>query len=458
MKLPMLLAALLCVAVPAHAVGETASAPAQSSPAATSLDELLQQVKASQGEEGRRNRSREQRFLAEKSRQQALLSRARDELNRTRAKSDRLKAIFESNEDELAELTELLHQRTGTLGEVFGVVRQSAGDLKAVLSDSLVSAQYGERLAPVESLANSKALPTVHQLETLWYTLLQEMTESGKVVNFNADVIGADGISRRQAVTRVGTFTAVSDGSYLNFLAETGQLITLSRQPGQPHRSLAEDIGQANSEVAPMTIDPTRGAILGMLVQSPGPMERVQQGGVIGYIILALGLAGMLVGAERFWRLSRTGSKIRHQLEAPDIPMENNPLGRVLRVFADNRSEDPETLELRLDEAILRETPSLSRGVRIVKLLAAIAPLLGLLGTVTGMIGTFQAITLFGTGDPKLMAGGISQALVTTMLGLIVAVPLLFMHAGIAARSQRFIQILDEQSAGLIARQLERKP
>lgn len=445
---------LLCIGL---GLGSLNSAMADTGKSAASLDELLRQVKASQGEEGRRNKAREQRFLAEKSQQQTLLKQAEAELVRTQAESDRLKSLFESNEEKLAELTEILHQRTGTLGEVFGVVRQSAGDLKAVISDSLVSAQHTGRVPPVENLANSRALPTVSELETLWYTLQQEMTESGKVVTFNADVIGVDGVSRQRPVTRIGTFTAVSDGKYLNYLAETGQLITLSRQPGQPHSSLAQDIGQLSAGVGPMTIDPTRGSILGMLVQSPSALERVQQGGVIGYIILALGLLGILVGTERFWRLSRIGSKIRQQLEAPDKPQENNPLGRVLQVFDSNSSEDLETLELRLDEAILKETPALSRGVRIVKLLAAIAPLLGLLGTVTGMIGTFQAITLFGTGDPKLMAGGISQALVTTMLGLIVAVPLLFMHAGIAARSQRFIQILDEQSAGLIARQLENK-
>ena len=445
---------LLCIGL---GLGSLNSAMADTGKSAASLDELLRQVKASQGEEGRRNKAREQRFLAEKSQQQTLLKQAEAELVRTQAESDRLKSLFESNEEKLAELTEILHQRTGTLGEVFGVVRQSAGDLKAVISDSLVSAQHSGRVPPIENLANSKALPTVSELETLWYTLQQEMTESGKVATFDSEVIGVDGVSRRRPVTRIGTFTAVSDGKYLNYLAETSQLITLSRQPGQPHSSLAQDIGQLSAGVGPMTIDPTRGSILGMLVQSPSALERVQQGGVIGYIILALGLLGILVGAERFWRLARIGSKIRQQLEAPDKPQENNPLGRVLQVFDSNSSEDLETLELRLDEAILKETPALSRGVRIVKLLAAIAPLLGLLGTVTGMIGTFQAITLFGTGDPKLMAGGISQALVTTMLGLIVAVPLLFMHAGIAARSQRFIQILDEQSAGLIARQLENK-
>lgn len=424
---------------------------------ATTLDELLQQVKASQGEEGRRNQQREQRFLAAKNEQQQLLQQAEQKLARTEAESKRLTKAFEENEQALSELSETLHQRTGTLGEMFGVVRQSAGDLKALVDDSLISAQFTQRSQALDSLANSKKLPTVPELENLWFTMLQEMTESGKVVKFNADVIAPSGVSQTQPVVRVGSFTAVSNGRFLNFLPESKQLITLSRQPGQPHSSLAADISNTHSGTTPMTIDPTRGSILGMLVRSPSPWERVQQGGVIGYIILGLGVLGILIAAERLLRLAHIGKQIKQQLDSPETPNDKNPLGRVLDVFNHHKGEDPETIELRLDEAILKETPTLNRGVRIVKLLAGIAPLLGLLGTVVGMIGTFQAITLFGTGDPKLMAGGISQALVTTMLGLIVAVPLLFLHAGIAARSQRYIQILDEQSAGLIARQLEKQ-
>ncbi|PIE40818.1 MAG: hypothetical protein CSA49_06605 [Gammaproteobacteria bacterium] len=421
-----------------------------------SLDELLKQVKASQGEEGRRNKVREQRFIAARNQQKQLLRQAEKTLADTEAESERLKTAFEENEAQLTELSEILHQRTGTLGEMFGVVRQSAGDLQALIENSLVSSQFKQRSASLEKLASSKALPNVTELETLWYLLQQEMTESGKVVKYPATVVSAHGNASEKPVVRIGTFTAVSEGQYLNFLPETQQLMMLSRQPGQPHKSLAEDIAKADSGLVSMTIDPARGAILGMLVRTPSVLERVNQGGLIGYIILGLGVLGLVIAIYRLLSLYVVGQQIKAQLAALDKPSDKNPLGRIMGVFKQHQNDDIETLELRLDEAILKETPVLARGVRIVKLLAAIAPLLGLLGTVVGMIGTFQAISLFGTGDPKLMAGGISQALVTTMLGLIVAVPLLFLHAALAARSQRFIQILDEQSAGLIAHQLER--
>ena len=117
---------------------------------------------------------------------------------------------------------------------------------------------------------------------------------------------------------------------------------------------------------------------------------------------------------------------------------------------------DTETLELKLSESILREVPKLQSRLTIIKIISVVAPLIGLLGTVTGMINTFQAITLFGTGDPKLMAGGISQALVTTVLGLVVAIPMVFISTLLKTRSKGIINILQQQSAGIIANRSEK--
>jgi Biopolymer transport proteins len=204
-----------------------------------------------------------------------------------------------------------------------------------------------------------------------------------------------------------------------------------------------------------VAIDPTRGALLGMLVLAPDVGERVRQGGIIGYIIIALGIVGLILAAVRIVYLQRVKQKVNSQLTDISNPKDDNPLGRVLVVPTQLKEYDMETLESLLDEAILRETPKLESGQSLLKLFAAVAPLLGLLGTVTGMIATFQSISLFGTGDPKLMASGISQALVTTMLGLVAAIPLLFMHALVANRSKTLVQILDEQSAGLVSRVIE---
>jgi len=122
-----------------------------------------------------------------------------------------------------------------------------------------------------------------------------------------------------------------------------------------------------------------------------------------------------------------------------------------------NKDVDTETLNLRLEEAILKETPKLNARIAFIKIISMVAPLLGLLGTVVGMILTFQAITLFGTGDPKTMAGGISQALMTTVMGLCVAIPTVLLHAIVQTRSNSIIHVLNERAAGLLAEQAEEK-
>lgn len=418
------------------------------------LDQLLREVKKSQGVEAKINRAREAQFLAEKNKQQQLLQVALAELAKQEGLSGQLKTHLDANEAELSQLETELKNRSGVLGELFGVAKQAAGDLKADLRHSLISAQFPERAEKLNSIASSKALPTIEQLETLWYTLQQEMTESGKVVNFNTNIQVA-GELKQAKVTRIGTFNALSEGEYLEFLPDTTRLNLLDRQPESEYLSLAEEIDSAQTGTVTVGIDPTRGVILSMLIKAPDTIERIKQGGFIGYIILFLGAAGFIYGIFRWVQLALIGKTMATQIDASTASTDN-PLGRVFNAAEQEKSANTENLELILDEAITREIPLLERGLPMIKLLAAVAPLLGLLGTVTGMIATFQSISLFGTGDPKLMASGISQALVTTMLGLCVAIPLLFLHSLVASRSRTLVQILDEQTAGLINRRLEK--
>ena len=176
----------------------------------------------------------------------------------------------------------------------------------------------------------------------------------------------------------------------------------------------------------------------------------------MGYVIMVLAVIGVLIAIARLMVLSAVGAKMNSQKKNLESPKDSNPLGRVLGVYHADTNIDLETLELRLDEAVLKEVPALERGLSTLKILAAVGPLMGLLGTVTGMILTFQQITLFGTGDPKLMAGGISQALVTTVLGLVMAIPLVLLHSFLNGRSKALVQVLEEESAGLIAQHAEK--
>ena len=320
----------------------------------------------------------------------------------------------------------------GNLGELFGVVRQSSGDIQAALDDSMVTAQMTGRTQFLSDLAQRRELPTVPELRQLWSAMVTEIAESGKVVKFNAPVERTNGEKQNLDVVRVGVFNAVSGGQFLDWDTSKSRdnLIELARQPASRFMSMAEELQKAApGEPVPMSVDFTRGQILRAVVQSKTPIERVKEdGGVVGYVIIGVGLFGLLLCVWKAFSLYTTGGRISRQLkrEAAD---KKNPLGRVMAVYTDNPDTDIETLELKLDEAILRETAPIETGLSFIKVLYVVAPLLGLLGTVVGMIATFQMITLFGTGDPRMMAGGISTALVTTVLGLVVAIPLTLLHS-----------------------------
>lgn len=419
------------------------------------LTDLLQKTQTLQTAEGKINKEREAKFLADKTQQEALYKSAQAALATQVTSTSALREQVEKNKNELAQLETLLQENSGDLTQLFTVAKQVAGDLNVNLKTSLISAQFPQRNQLLHNIAQSEKIPTIDQLEALWIALQQEMTESGKIVQFTNADSSASGLDK---VTRIGNFNAIAKGEYLHYVPETGKLSTLSRQPDGDYLDMAEDLESAKAgELVDVGIDPTRGVILSMLVQAPDSSERIKQGGVIGYIILIMGAIGFIYAVFRLVTLMGTAKEMEAQISREKAD-SGNPLGRIFIAAQqdDAASMENENLELLLDEAITREIPALERGLPMIKLLAAVAPLLGLLGTVTGMIATFQSISLFGTGDPKLMANGISQALVTTMLGLCIAIPLLFLHSIVAARSRTLIQILDEQTAGLLARRLEK--
>ena len=357
----------------------------------------------------------------------------------------------------LAKKNKNLAIKSGALGELFGTVRQVAVESGGVLQSSMISAELPGRSTFLSDVAERKQQPTIGEIRQVWLTLQQEMTESAKVKSFTQAVITVEGIVEEKQVTRVGPFSAFSEGKFLRYLPETGNLVELGRQPVGRLQNIVDDFQSTEESIFhPVVIDPTRGAIMALLVQTPNLKERIHQGGWIGYLILILGAVGLLIALQRFISLTETEKGVASQL-TESVPDTTNPLGRILVVYETGLANDIETLALKIDEAILREIPKVEQGLVTLAILAAIAPMLGLLGTVSGMIETFQAITLFGTGDPKLMSGGISQALMTTELGLAVAIPLLLIHSLLSGKSNRLVQIFDEESASMIARNAEAK-
>ncbi|MFU8831801.1 MAG: MotA/TolQ/ExbB proton channel family protein [Wenzhouxiangella sp.] len=429
-----------------------------SAQAQDTLEDLLRQVEQAASTEARVDQERLQNFIRQRNNQRQLLEQARAELSREEARSERLRNAFEQNEVRLVELETLLDERMGNLGELFGVVRQVAGDVRGNIEESMVSAQLPGRGEFLAELAERRQLPTVDELGRMWLEMVREIYQSGRVVTFNADVINADGVlEENREVVRVGVFNVISDGNFLQWDGGQELLIELPRQPAGRYQTMAQRLQNASpGEVEDMAIDGTRGAILAQVVRSPSLRERIRQGSTIGYIIIALGIFGVLFSIWKGVVLVMRGNAIKRQLNR-DEASEDNALGRVMKVYQDSPDQDVETLELKLDEAILRESAPLEAGLPLIKVLYVVAPLIGLLGTVVGMIVTFQMITLFGTGDPRMMASGISMALMTTVLGLVVAIPLTIIHSLLHSRSRGLIQILEEQAAGIIARLAERR-
>ncbi|MDT8410502.1 MAG: MotA/TolQ/ExbB proton channel family protein [Wenzhouxiangellaceae bacterium] len=422
---------------------------------AQTLQDLLRQVEQAATEEARIDQQRLQEFRQQRAQQQQLLAEARAELRAQEQLSDRLNAEFDDNERQLTELSTTLNERMGNLGELFGVVRQVAGDVRSMLNDSMVSAQFPGRTELYADLAerSNTELPSVEELRAMWTGMVREIAESGNVVEFNADIVNADGqVEQNREVVRVGVFNAVSDGKFLQWDSTDNVLLELPRQPADRYQAMAEDLQEAApGTVEEMAVDFTRGDILAQVVRTPTLRERVCQAGPVGAVIIAIGILGLLFATWKGVMLMIRGNAIKRQIKKSEAD-KSNALGRVLSVYEDSPDADVETLELKLDEAILRETAPLESGLPLIKVLYVVAPLLGLLGTVVGMIQTFQQITLFGTGDPRMMAGGISMALLTTVLGLVVAIPLTVIHSMLQTRSRALIQILEEQAAGIIAR------
>ncbi len=393
---------------------------------------------------------------------QALAARASAEAA-SRAALDK----YNANELQLADLNKRMKDRLASLGlsEVFGLARQVAGDSATLLQQSMTTAQIAntgsdDRVTALRTLAEADAAPTAVDLKRLWTELLREMTLAGQVSKFTAKVGQPNGGQTEQQVVRIGAFTASAGADYLSFIPELKTFVRLSRQPPEELRDLASTLAKADSGHVKAAVDPARGALLALYVERPNWLERVHRGGEVTYVIIAVGALGVLLWAVQFLYLVVVRLGVWSQLRNLDKLSKANPLGRVLLAFKGDAArieQEADIAELRISEAVLREVPKLERFQAFLRLAVAAGPLLGLIGTVIGMIVTFQAITESGSSDPKLMANGIGQAMIATVAGLGIAIPLLFGNSILATLSRGVVQILDEQSTGLLAATLERK-
>jgi biopolymer transport protein ExbB len=427
---------------------------------ASSMADLLKQIERGQARDSQEAREREARFAAARNEQQNLVNQSRAERTRQEQNSARLEQLFQENQAKIVAARAALDERLGALKELFGVLQTVSGDATGRFKESLTNIQYPEREKFLTGLGSKMAgateLASIDDIEKLWYELQREVSESGKVVKFAHDVTLADGEIVNTDIVRVGVFNVVYEGGFLNYDSGNGIVSELQRQPDQSRfTNSAGDMLDATTGPVKFAVDVTRGGILSLLVETPTFMEQVHQGGIVGYCIMVLGFFGLLIAIWRWIGLSSASRKVAAQLKS-DVANRDNPLGRVLSAYESNRNADTETIELKLSEAALKEMPGLTKGLLFIKVVSVVAPLMGLLGTVTGMIQTFQVITLYGAGDPKMMAGGISQALVTTVQGLVVAIPMVLIHTLVSGQSRKIANIIQSQSAGIVAEHSEK--
>lgn len=426
---------------------------------ASSMGALLEQIEQGQARDSVEAQKREARFQTSRNDQQKLLNNSRSERNREENRSETLELTFAKNQQLIVDARAALDKRLGALKELFGVLQTVAGDAQTRFGGSLTNIQYPNREAFLVELgskmASANSLASIQDIEGLWYELQREITEQGRISKFTTQYATADGERVTSDVVRVGVFNLVFEDGYLQYDSTTGNVTELQRQPDQSqYTNSAEDMMEVTDGYVGIGLDVTRGGILALLVESPTLTERVNQGGIVGYCIIALGIVGLLIAIWRWIGLTKDSRNVTAQLSRESASMDN-PLGRVLSAYDEAKGADVETVELKLHEAALKEMPDLTKGLLFIKVIAAVAPLMGLLGTVTGMIKTFQVITLYGAGDPKLMAGGISQALMTTVLGLVVAIPMVLLHTLVSGQSRKIVNILQSQSAGIVANHQE---
>lgn len=370
------------------------------------------------------------------------------------AATDALTRTFSENENKLARLEEKLRLETGSLGELFGVVRQNAKELGAELNSTINSVDRGAHTETVNQIIDAKSLPSMPQLSGLWASMNEQIQASSELSKSQIAFINGEGNTQTVDAYRLGSIGLVTEQGYVSWNTQREDAIAYLKQPSNGP-TLASLSALANGEVSNVVVDPSRGFMLEQLALSPSLADRLQAGGVVGKVILGLLAIGLIIALVRGVSLMIARQKIRSQLKNSE-QAGDNPLGRILAVYDKEQNQTVEALELRLLEAVVDEQTHLEKGLSMLKLLAALAPMLGLLGTVTGMIETFQVITQFGNGDPKVMAGGISMALVTTVLGLVAAMPLLLAHNILSTQAENIRNILEKQGIGLVAEQAEK--
>ena len=352
------------------------------------------------------------------------------------------------------------------VGRIVAIVRTAAKNLRDLSLASPFSAFMPERLNHLEDLADGTQFPSLEDLKNLFAYFNDEIERCSEVAIHTATITGRDGTAHLLPLLTAGPFMtlALKEKGAEPILYDPATL-SFKELPDPPGRIFAWDLNRyARGKTDSLALDISAGAALDHLRRTPSFFERIQNGGPLVWPIGLIGLAALFIGIERSLFLKKvhdntdnTMGRVNelagyNQWDECDLIVKERkttPVYNVLRKGLEARSERREVLETILQEAILKELPRLERFLPFLGMLGAVAPLLGLLGTVTGMIDTFEVIHIAGTGDPRMMSGGISVALITTMLGLAVAIPIMLLHTVLNRQVEHIIGDMEEKAVAL---------
>ena len=377
-----------------------------------------------------------------------------------------LRARCENNEKTIEELKRRISEQKSEGDEVAGTVRGIAQDLGISISQSMVSGEQPGRKKVLEPLIAQTEFPSIELIRHMGELMFDEIKRNGTIQRSIITYIDAAGKETKGEITRIGTFTALwhKDGTtgYLEYIParETFAQFGIS----MPGAMLREAARFAEGKSPGLYIDVSSGGAFRQLSDMPDWWEQVKSGGALMWPICIFAAIALLMILERLLVLTRESKATKQLAEEIGSSLQEGRwdhakklcqdsatcLGRVLAAGLDHRHEQIEVLESVLEESIQGNLRPLDRNMGALQLIAVVEPLLGLLGTVTGMITTFQMLTIYGTGDPRMMSGGISEALVTTQYGLITSIPIILAHGWLQGRIDRIVTTIEEKSMMLI--------
>lgn len=395
------------------------------------------------------------------------LSALKNEVSQGEKTVQALKDQFEEllqDEENLRKDLEADEEEIHTLEQT---LRTVAKDVSEIIGSSLVTPENPSRHKLIAPLLELSRFPGMDDIENLAKVLFEEIEAGSEIRKQKSTFISAQGAAVSGTMLRVGKFTACyklgDEVGYLRFDKNLHKMAVIPGKPPWKVRRAIEKYISGQSDHLPL--DLTGGIIAEQADQNHRIREWLEAGGILVWPILLIGAAGILLSLERIFSLGRIPTKTDKIMESlSDLLLKGNwqecrelcdknikiPACNVLKTGLEYAGATREILENALEEAVLKELPRLERFLSTLSVLAAIAPLIGLLGTVTGMIHTFQGITVFGTSDPRMMSGGISEALVTTQLGLAVAIPVMMAHHFFDRRVEKIIGDMEEKGTAFM--------